>query len=502
MANTKPASKEKFINYPGKQYEFFRTRKVPLDISSVIPYFKDLATQVFEDYQHKEDIIQAAFDKLCLEVQANAKREIDLEEATEIIEKLSMNDPDLVRTVLQNMVNDQYNADMQYYWISSENRTIWNLGIQERGMYFAGTPKPKKIYYSQLRSEVKGMLTVTKNKANVIRFVGPPGSGKTVGVTRAAEEAALMGYYVYSNIPLKQRPNKQVYLNAYTISSISDMFIDSPDIPSILRVRALAEQLHRVIGAYFLRDEKARGMERYAQSKEVNAEASALQIRRHMFMGYLGAGAMDDVGEVKDAQTHQILVKSTSTGKWSKGEEVKDYSWLVRTKRDDDSEFHDEVRIYGPPEPYFLRFNFPNVYEMPNPVIADMLIDTLFDEIDAGTLNNEQMIEAGHEAAIQGKEWFAQFIGARKAKVETERDKHLNPRIAFCYVDDLFFVTRQEGDHPSCPQCKGRNTTPDASHVLAVIKMQNESEDVNSETVEQQIASWGKKRQVEIGSKS
>jgi len=497
MATTKPAPKGGTINYPGKVYQTFRKMGNPPEIALAAKYFKDYAYQIWEEHQDPL-LYDLVIDRLAEIVSENSAQSISKENAKSEILRLMEEHPDVMQQIIQNMIEDSYRNKMRFITVTTENIVYNDLSIVDKGQYLGGEKKEKKLYYSRLGAEIGRLISIDKNGSPVIRFIGNPGTGKTNGAVRLAEEAALMGYWIYSNVPLRVREpspgQPPLHLNVFTISAVSDLFKDSPDIPSVLRVRVASQKYGRVLGAYFLRDEKARGMERYAMSKAVTSEASALQVRRHVFLGYLGAGTMDDTGEVKNAQTVQIETKMMITSQFSGGRPVKKFSWIVRKRRGGSDQYHDEDTIHGIPPPWALRYNFPNVYEMPNPVYANMQVDYLFDELESGRLNDEEMIRFGAEMAEEAEEWLRQQFDAKRTEIKRELDRKKIQRVAYCYNCDRFFATRQKEERPNCPSCNNRNTTADPRIVIALFELKEKGEEPTKENAIKWLVGRGAKK--------
>lgn len=499
MATTKPKPDERFINYPGKIYDSYRKYKTPFEISTLRPYLKDIGFQAKQEYKETEYLGKLMFDSLPAKLAPYAKG-VDEKEIKLRLDDLAVENPEFVKSLEEHMIEDSWNDEMEYYMITSENSLWNNMTMQEKGLYATGSPKPKKIYYSSIANNIKTMITINPRQAGYVRFIGDPGTGKTNGGLLLTESALDLGYWVYSNIPVKALREGQFWAPVYVINSISDLFIDSVDMPSILRVRTEAQKQKRTIGAVYLRDEKARDMERYAQSKEVTSEASTMQLRGHLYMPYIGLGVMDDVGEVKNAQTAQVETRSAPTGKYRRktGEEIKRYWWKVRTRKSSSSQYHEETTVEGIPPATVIQAAYGNQWELPNPVIPDMSISDFFSAVPDTNVPDEEMIERGRAWALEAKEAYRQYIEGRKAKIEKEADKKINPKLAYCYDCESLFYTLQKEERPKCGKCMNRNTVTDAPTLLAIINRQHEGKTLVKEEIAEDVKKFGRKQSIDL----
>lgn len=509
MTGTKPANDGKFINYAGKVKGKYRNYGIPEEVALGAPYFKDLILQTINDYQDDYDEIwKGTEEKFVLEIferirgntNPDTGKEYTVQDALLIAETYKTENPDAYDSMIRRTIEKGRARELQPFIASGEvHHKINYVGNSfELGQYLMGSGKQKKLYYTSLQANVRSLVAVSPRDSNVLRFIGLPGTGKTNGGIVLTEEGLLMNYWAYTNLPLVPYRNGQIYTNAHVIESVSDLLIDSDTIPSMLRVKILARKLHQTIGLIYLRDERGRGMERYAQSKEVTTEASSQQIRRHFLATLISLGVLDDTGEVKNMQTHQIETMARETGKWRKGEPEKEYHWVIRKKRDDSDKFHDETRVYGIPEPRFVKVQWNNVFELPNPVIPDCSLDDFFSSMENANLSDEEMVNAGREFALTAKEAYLEWLAGKKGDKDTEKDKKKTDHMGYCYDCELIFSTIQDRTQPTCPSCHNVNTTVQGPVIVAVIKRFKEQKGLDRKEIDLEVEKFGRKKSIDL----
>ena len=267
-----------------------------------------------------------------------------------------------------------------------ERRLYAGGGSADAIMTLGSKREEKKQYYATWygRGEI---IKLSTEDAPSIYMTGDPGTGKTNGSHVLVEEMIACNYWIYTNMPIVSE-----YGNVFLTKHYSDLYIDAPEMPSIIRAQMWAKRHKISSGSYLVYDEGGRG----AASKSVTLQAEALrahlQIRRHFRSGMfqLGAQRMQARMETSELLDYLIEAKKTPTGKMNdKREPIYKYYWDIAT-RGPKTTLHEQV--YDIPLTR-LKLNYANEMRLPYPFDMDMIDLPRFEtEVDFVTTPVDQLI--------------------------------------------------------------------------------------------------------------
>ena len=315
---------------------------------------------------------------------------------------------------IDEMVNEYWKDITDYLrtWIAHpflvagfhDARRLQGGGIGDALMRVGTKRDEKKVYYSSWygRSEI---IRISGDSAPSIYFVAGPGMGKTNGMHVLMEEMFAHDYWVYTNMPVVSE-----YGNCYIVRKISDIFIDTPAIPSILRSFVWAKQNHRSGGSYFVPDEGGMNTEAQATTVEGRGWRNRMQVRRHLKYGMISGGVqrLDPKNEAPGLIDVLIESKRVDTGKnkvitnvvngktYTERKAVYKYYWDVGTRAPNGGTNHELV--YDIPFTH-LKLNYGSELRLPYTLEADMIdYSALQREVDFVQTPIEELLVKTREA--------------------------------------------------------------------------------------------------------
>ncbi len=227
--------------------------------------------------------------------------------------------------------------------------------------------KDKNTYWMWPMRE--SMIRRSENDAPYVYFTGPPGSGKSNAIDLTCLTALNMNYWVYTTRPLLARNSTD---HIFRISRISDLFVDTKEIPSIFKAIKWAEDVGVKAGVLIATDE--RGMGELSQSREGRLQQEMSQIRRHFFMSIVEGGVRQKPPALEQdvnilIGTHGESMKETDR----MGNPKKKFYWEVVFREPiEDEEGEEKKRIYVYDIP---KCNLPTMSQNKFDLTPDFTID-------------------------------------------------------------------------------------------------------------------------------
>jgi hypothetical protein len=258
-------------------------------------------------------------------------------------------------------------------------RRLQGGGIGDALMRLGTKRDEKKEYYASWYGRAE-IIRISGEVAPSIYFVAGPGMGKTNGMHLLIEEMFAHDYWVYTNMPVVAE-----YANCYVVRKISDLFIDTPEIPHILRSFMWARRNRRSGGSFLVPDEGGMGREARSTTTEGRGWRNILQVRRHLRFGVVSGGVQRPDPKNEEPGLLDILIepKRIDTGK-NRVESVVEngrtiierkpiykYYWDVATRSPNGGTNHELV--YNIPFTA-LKFEYANEFRMPY-VLENDIID-------------------------------------------------------------------------------------------------------------------------------
>jgi hypothetical protein len=251
-----------------------------------------------------------------------------------------------------------------------------------------GKPKDeKKQYYATWYGKGQ-IIRISHEEAPSIYITGDPGGGKTNASHNLIEEMIANQYWVYTNMPVVSD-----YGNVFITRHFSDIYVDTPQMPSILRALLWARK-HRIsAGSYLVYDEGGRGAASKGTTLEGEALRTYLQIRRHYGSGMMQIGVqrMQPNQEKPGMLDYLIEAKRQETGKIDSKtrQPVFKYSWDIATRGPNNTTLHEFIHAIPLTR---LTLNYANELRLPYPLDMDMDLTNFEKEVDFVTTPLEQLI--------------------------------------------------------------------------------------------------------------
>ena len=136
------------------------------------------------------------------------------------------------------------------------------------------------------------LVKAQENESHSVFIVGPPGKGKTNVMYLFIEEAlGTKNVVIYT--PFDVRPKSQF---VHQVSKLTDLFIDTPDIPSILRVFLINREIEEKYGynpgltSLLVYDEGNLGDDASAITTQGKNADAVFQLRRHLRINSISGG--------------------------------------------------------------------------------------------------------------------------------------------------------------------------------------------------------------------
>jgi hypothetical protein len=226
-----------------------------------------------------------------------------------------------------------------------------------------------------------GLTRAGRKNSFYIDVYGKGQNGKTNLGYLMLSQALGQDQWIYTNMmPSPSLKKKYPRAKWFVIHSIADLFIDTKEIPSILRVhienaKKLIDGYHSEIGSVIVFDEAKMGLESNANSIAGHAHANFLQVKRHMGgTGVIYLGVQPQSPSFEDTfVTMKIECKSTITNAADElGHPRASYHFGYAT--DDD------------PKTTYLVYDIPQSDNRPPEVGVDLAIPVDFDSISVSEM--------------------------------------------------------------------------------------------------------------------
>ena len=253
------------------------------------------------------------------------------------------------KTFYDNVVVPMYNkvySSLTIPFFERSSHTVrdyqsFNLGALSL-MQGRGETKDKISYWSWPMREK--LVRRDQNLAPYIYFTGKPGWGKSNGLDLQVLQALEINYWAYTNRPILGRDETD---NLYRISRLTDLFIDTPEIPSIFRAFMWGRENHIKTGVEIALDE--RGMGERTASKEGLLKQELMQVRRHFKMSISEGGVRQLQPGLEQDITLLVGCYMTELGEMDKeGHPKKKFTWeiIFRRGEEEEDENGEPVRRY------------------------------------------------------------------------------------------------------------------------------------------------------------
>jgi hypothetical protein len=354
------------------------------DHDGVINYIAaPLVTEIVDEMIHSDPEVKSVMETSKVFLEMNNEQRADYrKELIKTVVGKTWQDP---IKFLQNKIAHKYRLAGFY-----ERRQFSGGGLADAYLTLGVQKDEKKQHYSTWYGKGQ-IIRISHESAPSIYFTGEPGTGKTNGVHDLIEEMIANQYWVYTNMPIVSDYGHVMITRHY-----SDLYIDTPEMPSILRALIWARK-HRIpSGSYMVYDEGGRGVAAKSTTLEGEALRAHLQLRRHFGSGFLQAGVqrMQARQEAEGLVDFLIETKRIDTGKTKKAENGKlepvyRYYWDIAT-RGVGKTLHEYV--YDIPFTH-LTLNYPNELRLAYPLDMDMLnLESFEKAVDFVSTPLEQLV--------------------------------------------------------------------------------------------------------------
>ncbi len=325
-------------------------------------------------------IVKAMNDSEVFKAMQPEQKEAFTKELTELVVEQKWEDP---LRFLKDKIGHKYRLAGFY-----ERRLYSGGGLADAYLTLGVQREEKKQYYASWYGKGQ-IIRISHEDAPSIYITGEPGAGKTNGAHDLIEEMIANQYWVYTNMPIVSDYGHVLLTRHY-----SDLYIDTPEMPSILRALLWARK-HRIpSGSYLVYDEGGRGAASKSTTLEGETLRAHLQIRRHYGSGFvqLGVQRMQARMEAEGLLDYLIEAKKQETGKMNPKtkQPVYRYYWDIATRGPTKTTLHEYV--YNIPLTS-LKLNYANDLRLPYPLDMDMLSLEQFEKaVDFVTTPLEQLI--------------------------------------------------------------------------------------------------------------
>ena len=286
----------------------------------------------------------------------------------------------------------------QKYLLREINHMYLVAGFHERRMYTGGGPPDAVMTLGGGEQEKKQNYSTWYGKGQIIRIsnevapsiyiTGEEGTGKTNGGHNLIEEMIANFYWVYTNMPVVSE-----YGHVFVTKRYSDIYVDTPEMPSILRALQWARK-HRIPGGSFLvYDEGGKGAAAKSTTLEGEALRAHLQIRRHYSSGFMQMGIqrMQAKQEAEGLLGYLIETKRIDTGRVNEEKKpIYKFYWDIATRNPKGGTSHEFV--YNVPLTR-LKLNYANETKLPYALDMDIPnVELLQKAVDFVTTPLDQLI--------------------------------------------------------------------------------------------------------------
>ncbi len=142
--------------------------------------------------------------------------------------------------------------------------------------------------FSGFDSLLNMLTTSNKNISPYAYLAGNPGTGKSNGLGLIAAATWRQKNWIYGNIPIVGDRTHR----AYQVRRLTDLFTDTKDKPSIIRMMMISEEMGVEIGATLIADEKGKGLSKADRSTTTEGlwQMQFDQLRRHFRISVVEGG--------------------------------------------------------------------------------------------------------------------------------------------------------------------------------------------------------------------
>lgn len=305
---------------------------------------------------------------------------------------------------------------------------------EDYALLISGMTKKKKNYYSSWDGKYS-LMTMSVYESPFIRFEGPPGGGKTAGMTMLGEEAAWrFGAWLRGNIPI---PTKQLFgrtINTKLITDLGDLFLDDPPGSSIFLAPLSG------VWVIVMVDEHGMALEGYTKSQISSLYEELFWLRRHLKVLFYSTGVSNLPPGVEQYVTKKIMCQSKNYGEQQQFDAKREFRWKVQ-KRIDETKYHEEEIVYRIPKAE-IEPDWGNPNELAPPMTMGISIKNLLQSIDTRASSEQMAAEA---------DFYVRFWRAADEIEFPEEMKSTEERKAFIrmlYEDGLRQVRKRLGAKP------------------------------------------------------
>ena len=326
----------------GNKYQELGVSKklLMLDQISTDPY---LRTDRFFT-TNKGEIMKAIFEELSDEL--ILKLQMENWSADAIDRLYREDDKGEFSRIVQQVFDDTYTSlTLPYFQGSAQTvRDYQSRNIGALAMMLGKDQNKERLSYWSWPMREK-LVRRDENLAPYIYFTGKPGKGKSNAIDLQVLQAIEINYWSYTNRPILPRQGMQDRL--YRVGQLTDLFIDTPDIPNIFRAYMWGQEFGIKTGVEIALDE--RGMGERSASTEGMLKKELMQIRRHFKMSITEGGVRQLQPSLEEDVTLLIACQMQELAETDKnGRPKRKFSWEVifRPGEEEEDESGDVVRRY------------------------------------------------------------------------------------------------------------------------------------------------------------
>lgn len=208
--------------------------------------------------------------------------------------------------------------------------------------------------FDEFDSLVREITTCNEKQSPYTYLAGGPGTGKSNGLGTLIGAAWRQKNWVYTNLPVESDRTHRIY----RISRLSDLFTDTKDKPSIVRMMITGEEVGIDLGAMLIVDERGKGLSNADRSTttEGRLQMAFDQLRRHFRIAPVQAGVKQKDPKQEEFVNYLITTTAEPINVYDEfGERKYKYSWTV-DRRITDTTWKRQVYDNPPKSEIAIRF--------------------------------------------------------------------------------------------------------------------------------------------------